>query len=806
MASPFATFRKRQKLWMAITCLLAIIAFVFLPNMGSLLGRNREGQEDLVVVKTKKYGDLRLSDLRDMRSKKQKVRAVLTELMQAVVGDPSRAEKIVTSVFGSASDDQVIDTWLKVRRAQELGMVVSDETITRFLENWTQKRVPLDKIRVAIGRTPPVSDAQFYDLLRDELLAQRLVDTFKPSIRIGNEPIATPSQRWDWFNRVNRKAVIEAVPFAVANYVDEVKRPSDEVLKKFFEENKNALPDPTSPNSGFRRPQKVAIEYIKADVAQFAAKVSDAEVLKEYEDNKDEYDRIFKIPPPRRPANQQAPNQASNIKKADEPKPKPKADQNPAAKSPVVEPKKELTAPKETPKAEQKKPAADTKQTAPKGAAKAEPKEPNKTPDSKGASSATGRSPFMLTALQQGEKSADKPSKPPATSQTAVKPAPSKTETPAVKPEKPAAKQQKPATKEQQNPMVKTAAPEKTIAERIDELPDALKTSIRRRLALQRIQQVFDDLRKPVEEYQQDFRKYDSENIRLEHAKKKVPSPPSSLALEKLAKENGLSLDRTKLLTIWQAQDANISDVGTSMIGGGSVPVWAYVYQSPKYRSMVSLSGNAAYLCWKSEDVREFTPKFDDKGVHDEVLHSWKMVQARSLARKAAKSLADEANRVGKPLKEVLKSRPDLRVVLPPQFSWMTISQVAPTSTQRPQVRLSPVAGVPMAGENFMTTVFQLEPGQADVAFNNPETTAYVVRPSEFTHSYEVRWRLFLVDSFATYAAAGAPDEREVFRAWDKEIKEAAGFDWGPGHRTEQADETSRGGQRQQPTPADDED
>ena len=119
MASPFATFRKRQKLWMAITCLLAIIAFVFLPNMGSLLGRNREGREDLVVVKTKKYGDLRLSDLRDMRSKKQKVRAVLTELMQAVVGDPSRAEKIVTSVFGSASDDQVIDTWLKVRRARE---------------------------------------------------------------------------------------------------------------------------------------------------------------------------------------------------------------------------------------------------------------------------------------------------------------------------------------------------------------------------------------------------------------------------------------------------------------------------------------------------------------------------------------------------------------------------------------------------------------------------------------------------------------------------------------------------------------
>jgi hypothetical protein len=800
MASPFATFRKRQKLWMAITCLLAIIAFVFLPNMGSLLGRNPEGHVDLVVVKTKKYGDLRLSDLSTLRWKKQKVRAVLTELVQAVVGDPTRAENIVTSVFGSAADDQVIDTWLKVRRAQELGMVVSDETITRFLENWTQKRVPLDKIRAAIGRTPPVSDAQFFDLLRDELLAQRLVDTFRPSILIGNEPIATPSQRWDWFNRVNRKAVIEAVPFAVANYADEVKTPSEEVLKKFFDENKNTLPDPTSPNPGFRRPQKAAIEYFKADVAQFAAKVSDAEVLREYEKNKDEYDRSFKIRPPRRPARQQAPDQASNIKKANEPKPEPKANQNPTkAKPSVVEPKKDLTTPKETPRAEQKKPAVDTKQTAPKGAPKAEPKEPNKTPDSKGASSATSRSPFMLTALQQADKSADTPPKPPAASQTAVKPVPPpKTETPAVKPEKPAAK-------EQQNPAVKTAAAEKTIEDRLDELPDALKKAIRRQFALERIQQVFEDLRKPVEGYQQDCRKYDSEKIRLEHAKKKVPSPPSSLALQKLAKENGLSLDHSKLLTIWQAQDASITDIGTSLIGN-SAPVWAYIYQSPKYRSLESLGGNAAYLLWKSEDVREYTPKFDDKGVHDEVLHSWKTVQARSLAKKAAKSLADEANRVGKPLKEVLKNRPDLRVVLPPQFSWITISQVALTSTQRPQPRLSPVAGVPMAGEDFMTTVFQLEPGQADVVFNNPQTLVYVVRPSEFTPSYEVRWKLFLYDSFPTYAAAGSPDERKVFQAWGEEIKESAGFEWGPGHRTEQADEASRGGQRQQPTPVDDED
>ena len=103
-----------------------------------------------------------------------------------------------------------------------------------------------------------------------------------------------------------------------------------------------------------------------------------------------------------------------------------------------------------------------------------------------------------------------------------------------------------------------------------------------------------------------------------------------------------------------------------------------------------------------------------------------------------------------------------------------------------------------------MATVFQLEPGQAGVAFNAPETVVYVVRPSEFTPSYEVRWKLFLADSFTTYAAAGVTDQSRVLNAWFEEIKKSAGFEWGPGHKAEEAGESSRGTQRQQPM--DDED
>ncbi len=812
MASPFSVFRKRQKLWMAITCLLAIVAFVFLPNMGSLLGRGREGQRDLVVVETKKYGDLRLSDLATLRWEKQKVRGVLIELKQALVGDSRAAEMVFDENFGPVDDDRLIDTWLRVRRAQELGMTVSEESIRHFLEGWTESKVPLDKIQAAIRRTG-ITDAQFFDLLRSELLAQRLVQTFVPSVFIGNEPIATPSQRWDWWNRINRMAVIEAVPFAVANYIDGVKAPGDKVLEDFFEENKDRVPNPVSPDPGFRRPQKVAIEYFKADLAQFAAKVGNAEVLKEYENNKEEYDRRFRIPPPRRPAGPALSNEPSNTKKANEPKPKaePAAKQKaPQAKSTVVEPKKEQT-PKQTPKTpnvEKSKPAADMKQTPPQASPKADLKEPTKTQDSKGASAAADRSPFVLTAFQ-ADKPGDRPTQSSAASQPSSRPAPPKAVSPAVKDQKqtakeqkPAGKEQKPATKEQPHPAANKPAAEPTADELLDELPDALKKRIRRDIAIGKIQQAFENLRKPVEEYQQECRKYDSEKAQLERAHKQIPPAPSTAALEKLAKQNGLSFDRTRRLSEWEAQ---ATDVGASLIEG-RYPVCVYIYKASKYRSEASLGGDAAYLSWKSEDVKEYTPKFDDPGVRDEVLHTWKMIEARGLAKKAAESLADEANRTGKPLKQLLANRPELRLVLPPQFSWLSLSPVAVTSMQRPRPYISTVAGVPTPGEKFMAEVFRLEPGQAGVAFNAPETTAYVVRPSEFTPSYKVRWMLFLKDSFATYESAGVPDGAKVFQAWGEEIKKSVGFKWGPGHKVEQANELNRGGPRSQPTPIDEED
>ena len=57
MASPFSIFRKNQKVMMALLGVLAMFAFVFLPDHhADTWGRGRSSNP--VVVKTSKYGDL----------------------------------------------------------------------------------------------------------------------------------------------------------------------------------------------------------------------------------------------------------------------------------------------------------------------------------------------------------------------------------------------------------------------------------------------------------------------------------------------------------------------------------------------------------------------------------------------------------------------------------------------------------------------------------------------------------------------------------------------------------------------------
>ena len=819
MASPFSVFRKRQKFLMALACLLAIVAFVFLPNMGKVIGDKSRGAQNAVVITTSKFGNLRESNLRRMRDQRQKVRTVLIELGQRAGANPANVERVVDSLIGSATEQAVVDTWLKARYAEQLGMVVSDDTINSFLKQWTGNVVKPEDIDAAFKRTPPVSAIQFFEMMREELLARQFSELFFASVQARDSrgdvlPIATPGQRWDYYNRLHRTATIEAIPLAVADYVKDVSDPNEEELKTFFKENKETTPYPESPDPGFRVPHKVAFEYFKANLDKFAEKVTDAEVLSRYEKKKDYYDQAFKKPPVREPIKLEGPKEkpikmdglkgTKGVKDGILPKAPGDKSALPGDKSLIGGDKVRPEAKPEPKKVKDSgKPSvpADVKKE-PKEPARTEPKGPDKAKDAKGNSSADRSSPFRLTSMLVDEKSDEKDAKAPAKAASPVKPespakvatppkseVPAKHESPTVK-EDPKAKE--PAKTKEQKPAAAAAlSPE----EQLEEMPAEMKKQIRREIAFERIVKVFEALRKPMDEYQKKRREYDLEVLRLKHDKKESPAPPPEPNFEKLAKENGISATRTGSVPQWEAAKLGIGTWMPAEIVNGDfgiargARVLLSAYQSPvKFRPAVAFDGDACYLYWKSEDEKEYTPKFED--ARKDILRVWKLIHARSFAKKAAEALAAEANRADKPLKTLFAKRPELRVLEPAKFSWMTLGNVAFRTSQGAEI--CPVTDVPMAGEDFMKTVFRLEPGKVGVAFNAPQTIVYVVRPSQFVPPYEVRWAMFPTDDFGNYAPIGLEDRNRTIQAWLKELQTSAGFEWAAGRKPDHRETAER--------------
>ncbi len=289
MASPFSVFRKRQKLMMALLC----VAFVFLPVLSDLIGGREKGPAVHAAVETAKYGKLYEWDLERMRRQRQQVLAVLDDLATQAEISPYLTQYRLQSMFGPANDVSVVNSWLLARRAEELGMVISDDTINAFLREWTNRAVPRAEILKTFQKAG-LKTEQFFAMLREELLAKQLWETFQSSLGA-----ATPAQRWDYFNRVHCSATLEAIPIAVASFVQQIDDPPEAELKEFFEKSKHRIPNPESPDPGFRKPHRVELHYLKAEIEKFSAPtmITDAEIEEYYQKNKEAYDKAYKPSP-----------------------------------------------------------------------------------------------------------------------------------------------------------------------------------------------------------------------------------------------------------------------------------------------------------------------------------------------------------------------------------------------------------------------------------------------------------------------------------------------------------------------------
>jgi hypothetical protein len=771
MASPFKIFRKHQKVLLAVVLLLCMFSFVFAQYILEMMGLRR-GQNPAVA--TCSYGKLTELDVQNMVRQHGQLLAILQDAIIMASNMPYVPEETkrqlrlqLQSQFGAETEQSVIEMWLLARRAKQMGLLVDKQTINDFLRTFTNDKLDAKTWNSLVGRG--MTQRTFFYAMEDMLLAFNLKQMF---VYGKNLVATTPEQRWDMFTRVMRQASVELVPVSVSGYVGSVADPDKKTVENFFKDHKADYNRPDSSTPGFREPYKTELQYFKTDLQAFTkAMVTDQDVMDYYEKNKERFDRLDAE---RKKSSDEAKKTLETLDASKTGETKTTNEKNTEEKN-----TEEKTSVK--PEAKPAEPAAPSpdKPSADKPADDGGEKPSASAPKSGESSAVRSSSPFMFVSSEKtDETSATAPVTPEkpkdASEKAATAEAPKPDEQPKAASETAATEKPKDADKVEL-PAAATADETAKADEKPDEHPsEASKKQIRDELGETKLQETLDRLDLQLKEYSRKLAVYNAEIINNPNAK-----PPKPLDLDALAKDNHLTLGETKLMSKWEAADLeiakSITSDGTSFID--------YVFRAarvPLYfpaRSGISelLGSNTVYLFWKVKEVKESTPSLDDKPVYDDAVAKWKAVQARELAKKAAKALADKV--VGdKSLKDAL---PDQKILSPAPFTWegwgsVPAKQAMITSRESP--RLSKVEGVDMPGENFMREVFSLSPGQVGVAMNQPETVAYVVRLVEYSPSDSDLWADFESYPFRFYARVGVTEQQKLSDDWLKEIKTDANF------------------------------
>ncbi len=809
MASPFKIFRKHQKVMLALMGVLVMVGFVILPVLMQGMGVQKRANPR--VVETEAYGDLHESNLRSMRWRRQAAIRVFQTVGQTLVmaeASPMSVQMVLSQMapFEAAdltSDEALVETWLLARRAEQLGFVVDEQVVQRFLETELAQNQIDDKGWTRILGAVGLSSRDLVAVLREELLAMRL----KRAFNLGLQG-TTPAQRWDYFQRLNRKVAIESLPVSVARFVDQVAAPDEAALRTFFNEHKNELYDPTSPDPGFLQPRRVAAEYLKVDYETFfaaeAKAVAPEEVKQYYEEHKEDYKR------------QTLPTLEDEVPPAEEPGADASEATTPDAMTPPAEPKQDGASP------DAEKPSEDE------------------------TSASAARSPFRFASFGEEiakEKEEEEPSRPkeaeepppaktkpeaapkeptPAKSEPAKSPEPDakpEPESPKESPEKPGAEKpsaEPPAPKPKApgeapdasaGPSEPKSAEGKAATEAPEYLPlEDVEEEIRRQLARERaeakIERVLSDLRNKLSHYHDQLIRYEVDRQTKQGGETLVP--PEKPDLTKEAKEHELLVGPDQAAAFGKVQQTGLisqREAEELAIGGarvdGETPFFVSVSELPEHRPEVAqgAEGNR-YLFWKVDEVEEKVPEFDEAGVRERVLRTWKEIEARDLAWEAARRLAEAARAINQTLAEFVADPShkdllaplgsDVEVTQSEPFKWLDYGDIPAWMAQRPP-SLGEVQGVEAAGNDFMRAVFDLEEGQTGTAANQPETAVYVVRVTETSPLRETLWHRFVNEPIWNYIRAADHDRAVAQEAWIAGIKAEVGFSWDPEYQAQAA-------------------
>ena len=749
-------------------------------------------------------GDLTIDDLQELRNQREVANRFVSEALRMTRNSEELRDlvpKYSFSFMQPTLDRDIATGELLRREAVRLGLHVPEEAVVDYIRKLTDNKISAQKFE-KIRDSLRVSEDALYEMLANELQARMAaeflygVNREEPQRNLRPLP---PEQFWELYRRMYVRQKLEVAALPVEQFIDETAEPTPEELAELFDKYRSNTPLRTplpegrleEGRPGFMQPRRAQVAYLEAvfdDFTSQTAPVTDEDIERYYQENfvkpaAEAAEAQRNRPPasgpklpdsleldlPALPSPPASDNPPSDDDPAgDGPGEDAPAQEEPAADAPAAEPTTE-SEPAETPTDEPAEtselpadsPAEDSGDgTVEPGAAD---ESTEKAGDEPGlfsvadgdAEPVDGESEAAVeTEAPAEEPSQDSPEGDPAT--TKSEPAESEpTESTAEPPasETPAESEASDTPAETPPEDAKAAsgdgtqppAPQSNVPLLDEALRDQIRSAIQNERTAVLLRRAANKAKEKIDNdvgYNTSVPEDEPDHMTAEQAAE---------IIKQYAAENNLHYAEAPFLSQEELYKSEEHPVGAAIDvdDPNRRPLASVVFQTgaqDTFRPVVveNTTTQSWFVAWKIAEREPYEPQdFNDERVREQVVATWRELEAREKAKARGESLVAIASASGQPLSaslgETTVTGKDgdlfLTVTETPEFSWLSSPGAPgpnPFAIDPPRIQDPP--GVENVYEDFMRIVFdELEPGDVGVAPNLDRSTYYVVRVASRT-------------------------------------------------------------------------